>query len=163
MPEEDIDRFLNAAEDVLLKDREHERWAASNFPLPPKVPVPEPPRAWESWSAFREHARAHPVRQAGPVPSSTRNDELPLMPGEKVRSFEAADVTGTLPPSFEVVASCAAQAAGVELQELLEVIEVFERRIEGLRPKRKLPFGHSQRSKRALERTHTLLRETRYR
>lgn len=163
MSETEIDGFLNDAEDVLLKDREQERWAAPNFPLPPRARLPPEPTAWASWAPFRERARANPVTQAGPLPSSTRNDELPLMPGEKVRSFDAADVTGTLPPQFELVAACAAQVAGVDVQELLGVVEVFERRIEGQRPKRNLPLGHSQRNSRALQRTHTLLRETRYR
>lgn len=158
-----IDAFLNDAEEVLLKDREHERWAAPIFPLPPKVKVPPQPTAWASWAQFRERAHADPVQQAPPVPSNTRNDQLPLMPGEKLRSYEAADITGTLPPEFELVAECAAQVVGVELQELLEIIEVFERRLENQRPKGRLPLGNSQRSQRALQRTQTLLRETRYR
>lgn len=163
MDEQSIDTFLNDAEEVLLKDREQERWAAPNFPLPPRARVPEPPTAWASWAAFREHARAYPVTQAPPIPASTRNDQLPLMPGEKIRSFDAADVTGTLPPQFELVADCAAQVAGVETQDLLEIVEVFERRLEKLRPKRQLEFGNSQRDSRKLERTHVLLRNSRYR
>ncbi|EKC99696.1 hypothetical protein A1Q2_06006 [Trichosporon asahii var. asahii CBS 8904] len=161
--EEAIDAFLNDAEEVLLKNREQERWAASNFPLPPKSRLPEAPTAWQSWAPFRAHAAANPVTQAPPIPSSTRNDALPLMPGEKIRSFDASDVTGTLPPDFELVADCAAQVAGVETQELLEIVEVFERRLEKLRPKRQLELGNSQRSSKKLARTHTILRNSRYR
>lgn len=163
MSEQSIDAFLNDAEEVLLKDREQERWAASNFPLPPRVPVPDPPTAWTSWAPFREKARADPITQAPPIPPNTRNDELPLMPGEKVRSYDAADVTGTLPPQFELVADCAAQVAGVETQELLEIVEVFERWIEERRPKGALPLGNSQRSSKKLARTHLILRGSRYR
>lgn len=139
----------------------------AEFPLPPKVTVPPPPSAWDSWADFRNAARADPVKQAPPVPADTRNDELPLMPGEAMRRYEAADVTGTLPYEFFVVSGAAAQVVGVKREELLEVVEHFERRLEVLRPKSEQLLGYTQRKPppppppRKLVRTQTLLRETR--
>ena len=58
------------------------------------------------------------------------------MPGEALRSYDAADVTGTLPAGLEVVLTAAAQVIGVDTQAVSDIVEQFERRMEARRPRR---------------------------
>lgn len=104
------------------------------FPLPPATDIPARDPPLNSWTAF--HASVQPITLAAPVPSSTRNKALPLMPGESYRSYAAADVTGTLPQDFELVLTAAGQVVGLSTQVMARTVEAFERRMETLRPRR---------------------------
>jgi len=58
------------------------------------------------------------------------------MPGEGYRSYDAADVTGTLPAQLQTVLQAAADVVGVPVQLVAETVQLFERRMEARRPKR---------------------------
>lgn len=145
MDGDDIDRFLDKCEDVLLKDREHGTGEClyalvltrgnNAFPLP-SVPRTAPPLpAPNSWAAFHTAAARDPVAQASPVPSTTKNADLPLMPGEALQSFAVTEISA-LPQQLQVVLKAAADVVGVTPLQVATVVELFERRMEGVRPRR---------------------------
>lgn len=55
------------------------------------------------------------------------------MPGEKMRSYESDDITGTLPRAYETILDAAAQVIGVDQVDVADVIELYERRLEKAR------------------------------
>ena len=146
---EDIDRYLDSFERVLLKDRdcvagmsnhkssfeslnvplEHIFELPASKPMPPKLPPPN------SWADYHFHSSSLPI---GPSTVSTAvpNKYLPLLPGEKYKSYDWTDVAGTLPPSYAVVLNAAAQIVGVDTNHLAKVVEVYERRLEKVRVER---------------------------
>lgn len=98
------------------------------FPLPELAGIEsEAPPNWDRF--YTTVPRVTP--NANPLPAMNRS--LPLLPGEKVRSYSAADVTGTLPPQYATVVQAAATMAGVSEEDVNKVIEVFERRLEKVR------------------------------
>lgn len=106
----------------------------SQFPLLPVTPTPpkEPPP--NSWADF--HESVDPVRIAKPSVATGNNRELPLMAGESYKSYDAKDITGTLPESLETVLQAAADVVGVTQQQVAQIVEVFEGRMEKRRPRR---------------------------
>ena len=58
------------------------------------------------------------------------------MPGEKIESYDAQDMTGTLPKDYEVVLKAGAEVIGVKAYDVGIVVELFERRLEGIRKER---------------------------
>ncbi|WOO82107.1 uncharacterized protein LOC62_04G005609 [Vanrija pseudolonga] len=134
MDENDLDRFLDRCEDVLLKDRDH--GAPGPFPLPTAPRSTPRPPVNESWDSFHSLA-ARKIVTLDTVPSlAGATKDLPLMPGEKLKSYDPADVTGTLPRDYEVVLNSAAQVVGVESETLAEVVQVYERKMDRQRPRR---------------------------
>ncbi|KAL1412621.1 hypothetical protein Q8F55_000368 [Vanrija albida] len=134
MDTDDLDRFLDRCEDVLLKDRDY--GTPGPFPLPATTRTTPRPPVTESWDSFHSEA-ARKIVTLDTVPSlAGLTNDLPLMPGEKLKSYDAADVTGTLPPDYEIVLNSAAQVVGVEPEALAEVVQVYERRMEHQRPRR---------------------------
>ncbi len=126
MDVDDIDRYLERCEKVLLQDR-HPVPDAATFPLDPALDT-TPSQLSDSWSAFHASHATETISQH-PVPSDTSNKNLPLMPGERLKTFEARDVTGTLPKDYGTVLDAAAQVIGVDEVDVAEVVESFERRM----------------------------------
>ena len=60
------------------------------------------------------------------------------MPGERLRSYDSADVTGTLPAEFETVLHAAAAVVHVDIAEAMRVVRLFEGRLEKVRSGRTL-------------------------
>jgi RNA polymerase I-specific transcription initiation factor RRN7 len=126
MPSDDIDRYLDLCEQVLLGN--HSLTSdAGPFPLLPKSDLsPNPPPSWV------EYHQSAPTRQAAsPIP--TPADQAHLLPGEEYESYDFQDVTGTLPERYEVVLNAAAQVVGVKPFDLGIVVELFERRLAKVR------------------------------
>jgi hypothetical protein len=130
---DDIDRFLDRAEHVLLANRDHGPGMAG-FPLPhpPKI---EPHNA-NSWEAFHEHTATDGMPQAKPPPADTPNQQLPLLPGEAVRIYGP---TAALPRPLAIVVASAAAVVGVEPEAVRELVARFERRVERARPRAPQP------------------------
>lgn len=127
-----MDHFLDQAEGVLLKDRPTLRVDDLFPPLPPGN---NPPVASLNvhWDAY--HSSLQPITHAT-VSSETANQDLPLEPGEKVRSYDATDITGTLPTDYEVVMNAASDLVGVRPRDVAKMVEVLERRLIKARPTR---------------------------
>lgn len=143
MQEDAIDKWLDRCEDVLLKNRDVGRGKAISSEYDLTLPgqhlyqfpihrLPRPaPTSPTSWADFLAAAARDPVRTYTP-----RGADLPLMPGEGYRSHDAADVTGTLPRALETVLSAAADVVGVPVTMVASTVELFERRMEAMRPRR---------------------------
>ena len=134
MDGDEIDKWLDRCETVLLRDRPVKD--DDTFPLPPPAFTtrPEDDNAESnSWSEYHAYAFGERI---GPnhVDAQTRNAELPLIPGEKTRSYDATDFTGTLPPAFEVVINAAAEVVGVRPRDMTRIVENFERKLDHARP-----------------------------
>lgn len=124
MSTDDLDRYLDQCESILLSHHSTST-DAGPFPLLPKSSVP--PKSKPTWTEY--HASFIPTR-----PASPSNDAL--QPGEGYKSYDAQDVTGELPRSYEVILKCAAQVIGVKAFDVGVVVELFERRLEGVRKER---------------------------
>jgi len=121
MSKDDIDRYLDKCETILLST--HSKITdAGPFPLLPQSAVP--PKVQSPWTAF------------GPtyIPPTPSGDHL--VPGEKIESYDAQDMTGTLPKDYEVVLKAGAEVIGVKAYDVGIVVELFERRLEGIRKER---------------------------
>lgn len=104
------------------------------FPLPPRPKVEE--RDSNSWAAFHALAAADPVPQAKAPDPNTPNAELPLLPGEAVRIYDAS---ARLPRDLAIVVAAAADVVGVSQDAVRDLVTIFERRMEAARPKRAFP------------------------
>lgn len=123
MSEDDIDRYLDKCETVLLSTHSKST-DAGPFPLLP--PSSLPPKEKKSWTAYNP---AH--RPAAPPPLGEH-----LAPGQKVESYDAQDLTGTLPKDYEVILRAGAEVIGVKAHDVGIVVELFERKLEGIRKER---------------------------
>jgi RNA polymerase I-specific transcription initiation factor RRN7 len=122
MSEDDIDRYLDKCETILLST--HSKTTdAGPFPLLPPSSVP--PKTQAPWTAF-DPTYKHP--------SPPSEDHL--TPGQAIESHDAQDVTGTLPKDYEVILKSAAEVIGVKGYDVGIVVELFERRLEGIRKER---------------------------
>jgi RNA polymerase I-specific transcription initiation factor RRN7 len=124
----------------------------SAFPLPPRSQLdPEVPAA-NSWRAF--HACLETI-----VPSRLSDEEpthtIPLIPGDTLRSYDAKDLTGTLPPEYEVVLKAAAEVVGVAEEEVAQVVEILERRLERVRKDRGETLVRGRRGSRSRSKSRT--------
>ena len=137
MSTNDLDRYLDQCESILLSH--HSTFTdAGPFPLLPKSSVP--PKSKPTWTEY--HASFIPIRPSSPSadilqparPVSPSADAL--QPGEEYKSYDAQDVTGELPRSYEVILKCAAQVIGVKAFDVGVVVELFERKLEGVRKER---------------------------
>ena len=128
-----IDRYLNQCEAVLLRDR-HPTADTTDFPLRPSEPVLPDALPPSSWRNFRATSLGDVIEQV-PVPAVTANKSLPLMPGEKLKSYVANDTTGTLPRDYEIVLDAAAQVIGVEQGDVAGIVELYESRLDRARLK----------------------------
>lgn len=92
-----------------------------------------------------------------PAPLSQPKIPLPLMPGEKIASYDPSDTTGTLPSPYLTVITAAAQVAGVEVNDVAEIVRWLELRLKNERKARglKLVTGHNlqRRSRRLYKKT----------
>jgi RNA polymerase I-specific transcription initiation factor RRN7 len=122
MSEDDIDRYLDKCETILLST--HSKTTdAGPFPLLPPSSVP--PKAQPPWTAF-DPTYKHPSPPTGDH----------LTPGQAIESYEAQDLTGNLPQDYEVILKGAAEVIGVKAYDVGIVVELFERRLEGVRKER---------------------------
>lgn len=124
----------------------------SAFPLPPRSDIDPKVPAANSWHAF--HACLEtiaPSRVADEEPTHT----IPLIPGDSLRSYDAKDLTGTLPPEYEVVLKAAAEVVGVAEEEVAHVVEILERRLEKVRKDRGETRGRSRRGSRSRSKSRT--------
>jgi RNA polymerase I-specific transcription initiation factor RRN7 len=122
MSEDDIDRYLDTCETVLLSNHP-QTTDAGPFPLLPTSTVP--PRPKTPWTAF------NPSHRPGSPPPGNF-----LQPGEKIESYDAQDLTGTLPKTYEVILKAGAEVIGVKAFDVGVFVELFERRLEGVRKER---------------------------
>jgi RNA polymerase I-specific transcription initiation factor RRN7 len=126
MSTDDIDRYLDQCETVLLSNHSTTT-DAGPFPLLPRSdvsPIPKP-----TWTQY--HASSISIR-----PASPSNSNNALQPGEGYKSYDAQDVTGELPRSYEVILKSAAGVIGVKAFDVGVVVELFERKLEGVRKER---------------------------
>lgn len=123
MSEDDIDRYLDKCETVLLSTHSKST-DAGPFPLLP--PSSLPPKEMKSWTAYNPTHRL-----AAPPPLGEH-----LAPGQKIESYDAQDLTGTLPKDYEVILRAGAEVIGVKAHDVGIVVELFERRLEGIRKER---------------------------
>ena len=123
----DLDSYLDTCESILLRDR-HPVADAGGFPLPQTTFEPTPSPHINPWTPF--HAAPSDCITPWTVPPDLSNRSLPPMPGERYRSFDASDVTGTLPREYELLLESAAHVVGITQTEMAEVVESFERRLE---------------------------------
>jgi RNA polymerase I-specific transcription initiation factor RRN7 len=86
----------------------------------------------EAWTTYHIQASQSTIVPTT-IPLTTNNKDIPLIPGEKVRSYDSDDVTGTLPPNYEVILNSAARVIGVEPEDVARVVEGFENRIHDMR------------------------------
>jgi len=121
MSEDDIDRYLDKCETILLSTHSKST-DAGPFPLLPSSSVP--PKTQAPWTAF------------DPAYKSPSPPEDYLEPGEKIESYDAQDLTGTLPKDYEIILKAAADVIGVKAYDVGVVVELFERRLEGIRKER---------------------------
>jgi RNA polymerase I-specific transcription initiation factor RRN7 len=110
-------------------------------PTPPEMPLPN------SWTSHHLKSSTSSIQHTT-IDISIPNRDLPLMPGEKVRSYDTSDITGTLPGDYEAVINAAADIVGVLPVEVGRVVEGFENRLLGMRKKgrRGLSLGVRSRS-----------------
>lgn len=134
MAGKDIDDFLDQCEDILLKHREY-GMAGNAFPLPSRLQADSPSSPPDPWTSFHDEAKRDPVIQATPIAPDTANAELPLMPGDAVRSFGVNDIS-YLPRDLQIVIRAAADVVGVLPTQVADVVELFERKMEKERPRR---------------------------
>jgi RNA polymerase I-specific transcription initiation factor RRN7 len=122
MSEDDLDRYLDKCETILLST--HSKTTdAGPFPLLPPSSVP--PKDRLPWTAF-DPTYKHPSPPTGDH----------LTPGERIESYDAQDVTGTLPRDYEIILKGAAEVIGAKAYDVGIVVELFERRLEGIRKER---------------------------
>lgn len=154
MPLDDLDRYLDQCEQVLLGN--HSLITdAGPFPLLPRsdvLPSPKP-----TWKEF--HQSANPIQPTFPILSNPADPML--LPGEQYESYDAQDVTGTLPKRHEVVLKAAAQVAGVTPFDLGIVVELFERRMEKVRKERSRSQSRSRSRSRGHSRANSSTRRKR--
>ncbi|ORY24983.1 hypothetical protein BCR39DRAFT_545473 [Naematelia encephala] len=160
---DDLDRYLDQCDSVLLS--RHDTSASTDTAPFPHIPlmnnqppplddnVNRPPPLDDnvnqfpplndndndninSWTTFHTSRSEADIVSLWTVPIDLRNKELPLMPGEKIKSYDASDITGTLPEKYEVVLRAAAQVVGVDPEDVARVVEKFETRIRNLMARR---------------------------
>ncbi|OCF36467.1 hypothetical protein I316_01716 [Kwoniella heveanensis BCC8398] len=136
MDDDEMDAFLSQCQDVLLGHRE-EPSDVNPFPLPPSATVIPPLIPPNSWISYHSSVNRITYSPASHISAATNNKTLPLMPGEKVRSYDSSDplILNDLPTDFEVVLNAGCQVIGWDKREVLRVLEGFERKLEKLRPK----------------------------
>jgi hypothetical protein len=122
MSENDIDRYLDKCETILLSTHS-KHTDAGPFPLLPPSSIP--PKVQTPWTAFNP---------AYIPPSPPVGDHL--TPGQAIESYDAQDLTGTLPKDYEIILKAGAEVIGVKAYDVGIVVELFERRLEGIRKER---------------------------
>lgn len=147
MPEDGLDAFLNKSEEILLDHRAPVP-DANRFPLPPFKPQQLPIIPPNTWAAHHSSLLMIPHTEISPLTHSS--EPLPLMPGEKIRSYSTSDRAGMLPKQYETVLKCAAQSIGWKKSVLGKIVKVFERKlikVKGIRNKRLRALGAKKRTK----------------
>lgn len=126
MAEDDLDLYLDQCQSVLL-DYHSTATDAGPFPLPHMSDTPatnEP-----SWK--EHHQSVELIRPVSTDPANPR-----LSPGERVRSWDAQDVTGELPMEYETVLQAAAQVIGLTPHDVGVVVQLYERQLDKVKKER---------------------------
>ncbi|WVQ98863.1 hypothetical protein IAU59_005994 [Kwoniella sp. CBS 9459] len=136
LDDDEMDAFLTRCQEVLLDHRE-EPSDVGPFPLAPPTDIIPPVIPPNSWISYHSTVDRIDHRPSSPISKATNNKSLPLMPGERVRSYDSSDplVLNDLPTDFEVVLNAACEVIGWDRRDVLRVLEGFERRLERMRPK----------------------------
>jgi hypothetical protein len=73
------------------------------------------------------------------------NPTAPL-PAKSHTIFKSHDITGSLPPEYELVLELASRWTGVGTEDIGSVVESYERRLDGWwkRKKREMKAGHGK-------------------
>lgn len=122
MPIDDIDRFLDLSQTVLL-DSHTSTSDTGPFTLPPRSDLsPAQPR---SWTDFHQTVRPHGLGL-----------DSKLKAGENLRSWDAQDITGELPGQYETILQVAAEIIGVQPTDIATMVETYERKLDKLRKER---------------------------
>lgn len=124
----------------------------SAFPLPPRSNIDPRVPTLGSWRTF--HASLETIAPSR-LSDEEPTDTIPLIPGDSLRSYDAKDLTGTLPPEYEVVLKAAAEVVGVAEEEVAQVVEILERRLEKVRKDRGETRGRSRRGSRSRSKSRT--------
>lgn len=119
MDKDDLDRYLDQCQTVLLGNHTSST-DAGLFPLGP--PSDTPPAPDRSWTDFHQKA---PLMSIIPTPENQG-----LEAGEKIRSWDSKDVTGELPVEYETVVKAAAEVIGVTPRDVGVIVEVYERKLD---------------------------------
>jgi hypothetical protein len=121
------------------------------FPLPPFVPT-APLHKTDPWDRFHSQPEVTTHQQ---IPLTTPNKQLPLLPGESIRSYAAYDLTGTLPAEYETVLNAAAEVVGVRARDIGKVVENIEGRLGKVKRARSRSGSRSRPGSRAQSRGGT--------
>lgn len=124
MQPDDLDQYLDQCQQVLIASHSITT-DAGPFPLPPSSGGEVRPSP--SWAEFYQSAE-----RVGYTPHMRDA----LEPGEAIRSWDAQDVTGELPRSFETMLKAAAALIGVQSIDVGTVVELYERKLEKVRKER---------------------------
>ncbi|ORX40017.1 hypothetical protein BD324DRAFT_615952 [Kockovaella imperatae] len=131
MDVDEIDRYLDVSQNILLKD--HEMPEDPMFPLPlSKNALPDlapHPGIFRHWTQGD-------LTEPSSAPTNVPNKDLPLLPAEQLRMYDADDLAGTLPRSYDVLLQSCAAITGVDSCHLAKCVQVFERRLERIRAER---------------------------
>jgi hypothetical protein len=158
MDSSQLDRFLDRCEHVLLRDRPLLNGTSTRehcldpkltldpvFPLPSSTAVPAfGADEGASWRDF--HASAENISHRT-IPANTPNKDLPLLPGEAIRSYNSRDLTGTLPAPYEVILRAAAEVVGVRERDMARLVELIEMKLYKAKAKRRGSNASEQRSR----------------
>ncbi|EJU06182.1 hypothetical protein DACRYDRAFT_44696 [Dacryopinax primogenitus] len=160
MSDEETDAYLSFAQHALVDPRPSINKPEDDL-LPRFFPLPSVPRP----DAHGDH-----IGPSSAFPSNTdftatplSRDPAALQPGNKHVVYSHLDKNGTVPEEYELVLQTAAGWARVEEQDVLTVVEVYERRLERgwrkERRKRRLESGE-EREKEVRHRSRSALRAT---
>ncbi|WVO12723.1 hypothetical protein L204_100331 [Cryptococcus depauperatus] len=130
LPEDDLDDFLDKCENVLTTD--HPPVPDANpFPLPFSVTRPSQANMPNTWATY--HSTVSGLAYAQLPLSTFSGTPLPLMPGERIRSYDPFDQRGILPPEYNKVLQSAAEMIGWDKEDLIKAIKNLENRAKRLK------------------------------
>jgi len=115
------------------------------FPLPATSATPS--MTQDRNGRWRDLYSATEIITHRTIPADTPNKDLPLLPGEAVRSYNSRDITGILPTSYEVVLRAAAGVTGVREQEMARLVELIENKLSKAKVKRRNSNASDTRSR----------------
>jgi len=123
-----LDAYLSFCERALLP---HSRTTEAQSKSVERVTVAEFPAGDNPRETARDSATSTARRAAYPSLKAGNGEESQKMrrPGEQYAIYSSQDILGTLPDEFAVVVEHAGRWVGVNCEELLSVVEKYERRL----------------------------------
>lgn len=148
MPLDDLDRYLDRCETVLLRDHNQDP-TTSPFPLLPTSNLEATPIA-STWEDIHQSAARLPVNDDA---SALEVALESLESGAQYTSYDARDYTGTLPDAYETLLMSASDLVGVSKWEIADVVELFDRRL--LKVSRRRNSARSRSASRSVSRSRS--------